>query len=135
MDIFNVFYNTFINVQLEPLMLILALIVIDYILGIIGAIVNDDFSSTKMRQGLFHKMAYLVILIVALIVQRLGEFYDLGIAFTAAVYGLVCTWIIITEIGSILENLTVINPKFADNDFMKIFAKTENNSTKDDENA
>lgn len=135
MDIFNIFYNTFINVQLEPLMLILALIIIDYIMGIIGAIVNDNFSSTKMRQGLFHKMTYLVILIVALIVQRLGEFYDLGIAFTAAVYGLVCTWIIITELGSILENLTAINPKFADNDFMKIFAKTENDSTKDGENA
>lgn len=106
-----------------PYLLIFALIVIDYFTGIFGAVKTDSFSSSKMRQGLFHKLAYLLVIVVAFIIEELAAFYDLG--FVNGIVALVCVWIIITEIGSILENLVVINPAFADNSFMAIFARRE----------
>lgn len=102
-------------------MLILSLVVIDYITGIIGACINGDFSSSKMREGLFHKLTYLIAVVVAYIIEALAVHYDLG--FVTGIVVLVCTWIIITEVGSILENLIIINPSLADNSFMSIFAR------------
>lgn len=119
------FLAWFMAIEWEPLILILALIVIDYILGTLGAILSGSFSSSKMRTGLVHKFTYLIVMMVALIVERLSLHYDIGLVFSAGFFVMVCVWIIITELGSILENLVVINPKFADNAFMRIFAKRE----------
>lgn len=119
----------------EPILLIIALIVIDFITGIIGAVVNDSFSSKIMRQGLWHKLAYFIILAVVVILERLSVYYDLGFVnlnsgfgysvAAATMLSLVIVWIILTEVGSILENIVVINPKLKDNTFMAIFAKRE----------
>lgn len=119
------FFNYITGLEVEPIILILALIIIDYILGLVGALTNGNFSSSKMREGLVHKFTYLVVMFVALIIERLAFHYDIGLVFSAGFFTMVCVWIIMTELGSILENLVVINPKFADNAFMAIFAKRE----------
>lgn len=119
------FFNYLTGIEVEPIILILILIIIDYLLGITGAVVNGDFQSSKMRQGLVHKFTYLIVMFVALIIERLSFHYDIGLVFSAGFFTMICVWIIITELGSILENLVVINPKFADNKFMSIFAKRE----------
>lgn len=111
--------------------LIFALIVIDYVLGVIGAVINKTFSSSVMRQGLVNKFTYLVAIIIAEIIALLSGYLDLGFNFADAIVGLVCVWISLTEIGSILENIVKINPKMGEDGFLKIFSSSQT-SRKDD---
>lgn len=109
----------------EPFILVLALVVIDYVTGIIGSVVTKSFSSTIMRTGLWHKLAYLVAIIVGLVLERLSAHYELGFVFAGTITTMIVIWIIITEVGSIMENLVKINPNLANNTFMRIFSRRE----------
>lgn len=105
--------------------LIFALVVIDYVLGVIGAVINKTFSSSVMRQGLVHKFTYLVAIAIAEIIVLLSGYLDLGFDFVDAIVGLVCVWISLTEIGSILENIVKINPKLGEDGFLQIFSNSK----------
>lgn len=105
--------------------LIFALIVIDYVLGVIGAVINNTFSSSTMRQGLVNKFTYLVAIVIAEIIVLLSGYLDLGFDFGDAIVGLVCVWISLTEIGSILENIVKINPKLGEDGFLQIFSNSQ----------
>lgn len=113
----------------EPLILLFILVTMDFATGVIGAIVNGTYNSSKMRQGLLHALTYVFALALAIILQEISKFYDLGLVYTTALYALVYIWIVLTETGSILENLVKINPVLADNKFMSIFA----NQAKDEQ--
>ena len=111
--------------------LIFALIVIDYVLGVIGAVISKTFSSSVMRQGLIHKFTYLVAIVIAEIIVLLSGYLDLGFYFVDAIVGLVCVWISLTEFGSILENIVKINPKLGEDGFLQIFSNSQSHR-KDD---
>lgn len=53
------------------------------------------------------------------------EYYDLPMVYAGVLYSLTYVWIVVTETGSILENLVLINPDLADNSFMRIFDRRE----------
>lgn len=113
----------------EPIILLFILVAMDFATGVIGAICNGVYNSSKMRQGLLHALTYVFAIALAIILQEISKFYDLGLVYTTALYALVYIWIVLTETGSILENLVKINPAFADNKFMSIFA----NQAKDEQ--
>lgn len=97
----------------------------DYLTGIIKAIIQGDLSSEKMRTGLGHKLAYLLLAIIAWFIDTINVHVSLGFPislFTCTVSGL-C----LIEITSILENITAINPELKNAPFMSIFA--QNNTT------
>lgn len=111
--------------------LIFALIVIDYVLGVIGAVISKTFSSSVMREGLIHKFTYLIAIVIAEIIVLLSGYLDLGFDFVDAIVGLVCVWISLTEIGSILENIVKINPELGEDGFLQIFSNSQSHR-KDD---
>lgn len=113
----------------EPLIFLFILVAMDFATGVIGAICNGVYNSSKMRQGLLHALTYVFAIALAIILQEISKFYDLGLVYATALYSLVYIWIILTETGSILENLVKINPALADNKFMSIFA----NQAKDEQ--
>lgn len=76
-----------------PLILIFA----DILSGFIQSIINNDFSSSTMRRGLYHKA--LEILVIALGFMFQFAFNAPFIALSVVIY------IVIMEVGSILENL------------------------------
>lgn len=108
--------------------LLFALVIIDYALGVAGAVINKTFSSTVMRVGLAHKATYVVAIAVTELTVTLSGYLDLGYVYVGSMVALVCVWIALTEIGSILENLVKINPELSDNKFLQIFT----NDKKDD---
>lgn len=110
---------------------IFGLVVIDYGLGMIGAVVRGNWDSGIMRLGLLHKLSYLFAVVVGWIVQYLVSVFELPYVNGVAIVTLICVWIIITEVSSILENLCVINPNLATNSFMSIFAKRDKTETVD----
>lgn len=109
----------------EPMILIFALVAIDYVVGTIAHTVREGFQSSKMREGLLHKFAYVVMLCVCLIIKALTSYYELPFIYGDACFTLVCVWIVVTEVGSILENIVLLNPDLADKKFLHIFDKRE----------
>lgn len=99
-------------------------VIVDYVTGIANAILHDNLSSEKMRQGLWHKFAYLMLTLVAYCVDMINLHVQLGLPVSV----FVCTvgGISLIELTSILENITAINPELADAPFMSVFA---NNNT------
>ena len=99
--------------------IVFLLVLIDYITGVVNAIMHGELSSEKMRQGLWRKFAYLAVVCVALIVEYGSDYINLGIELP--VFIPVCTGICLIEITSIMENCVKINPELNDSNILNIF--------------
>lgn len=98
----------------------LVMMALDILTGFAGAVKNGDVSSTKMREGLFHKGGMVVCIVVAWILECLVLFVpELGISVPLLVPA--CIVVILTEVASIMENVLVLNPSLADSKLLKIF--------------
>lgn len=95
---------------------------IDYVTGVVKAIMRDNLSSRKMREGLGHKFAYLMLVLVAWFIDEVNRHIDLGLPMSV----FVCTvgGVCLIELTSILENVTEINPELKNAPFMRIFAQS-----------
>ena len=101
-------------------------IVTDYVTGVAKAIMQDNLSSKKMREGLGHKFTYIILVLVAWFIDEINLHVDLGLPVSV----FVCTvgGICLIELTSILENITAINPELADAPFMQIFSQNTPNA-------
>lgn len=111
--------------------IVFMLVLIDYITGVVNAIMHGELSSEKMRQGLGHKFAYLAIICVALIVEYGSDYINLGIELP--VFIPVCAGICLIEITSTVENCVKINPELSSSNILNIFKidKKESNDKED----
>lgn len=105
-------------------------IIVDYVTGIAKAIMQDNLSSKKMREGLGHKFAYFILVLVAWFIDEINLHVDLGLPVSV----FVCTvgGICLIELTSILENITVINPELAGAPFMQIFSQSTSGKHKEE---
>jgi toxin secretion/phage lysis holin len=112
--------------------IVFLLVLIDYITGVVNAIMHGELSSERMRQGLGHKFAYLAIICVALIVEYGSGYINLGIELP--VFMPVCAGICLIEITSIMENCAKINPELNNSNILNIFKvdKKESNGKEED---
>lgn len=74
------------------------LIVIDVILGTIGACTNEDFKSSRMRHGLSKKAGEMAILVI-------GELFCFAIRLPQYIMTFFSLYIIVMELSSIIENM------------------------------
>lgn len=96
----------------------------DLVTGIIKAVANKEMDSTKMRQGLWHKIAFLLAIglgVLCEIAIPYAAFEYAGVDISVPVLPFVCGFIILIELTSVLENLGEINPELKDAKFMEIF--------------
>lgn len=105
-------------------------IIVDYVTGIAKAIMQDNLSSKKMREGLGHKFAYFILVLVAWFIDEINLHVDLGLPVSV----FICTvgGICLIELTSILENITVINPELAGAPFMQIFSQSTSGKHKEE---
>lgn len=96
-------------------------IVLDFITGLCKAFKEKNFTSSLMREGLFHKCASIIWVVFGVLVDYAQTFVDLGV--TVPIAGMVCTYIILMECGSIMENLGKINPKIIPQKIREHFGK------------
>ena len=101
-------------------------IVTDYVTGVAKAIMQDNLSSKKMREGLGHKFAYFILVLTAWFIDEINLHVDLGLPVSV----FICTvgGISLIELTSILENIIAINPELADAPFMSIFSQNTSNA-------
>lgn len=89
--------------------------ILDYITGSAAACASGRWSSAQARQGIWHKMGMVVVVIVAagadlLVSIVLGHLplVQLPFEYPGLVCPVVLVWYIITELGSVAENAVVM---------------------------
>ena len=107
------------------------IIVLDIITGILKAYITGTLSSKKMREGLIHKSTYAVIMTMGKLLEYGETQIDLG--YNAPLFGPICAYIIITEITSILENITEINPELKNSKIIQLIYREPDHEKKEKE--
>jgi toxin secretion/phage lysis holin len=114
--------NTIIN----AFALMSALIISDYITGIIKAVINKNVQSSAMRIGLWHKFVYYIVAAIALIIDTESHAIDLG--FTVPLFIPTIAGICLIEISSIMENAGEIDPELKTSGIFNLFNKEKDNN-------
>lgn len=119
--------------ELITIGIVFLLVVIDYVTGVVNAIMQGELSSEKMREGLGHKFTYLAIICVAFIVEYGSDYINLGIELP--VFIPVCAGICLIEITSIMENCVKINPELNNSNILNTFKvdKKESNGKEEED--
>lgn len=99
---------------------------LDFISGIIKAFVVKNLNSTTMREGLFHKMGSTLCIILGALCQYSIKYFDIGINVQVAYC--VCSYIVLMEILSIIENIGAINPELIPQNIKELFLKLKGGS-------
>lgn len=82
---------------------------LDLITGIVGAIKDgEQIKSSKLRDGLFKKVGFIFCYALGIVINY-AESY-LTLPFGVDLVPVICTYAIITEVVSIVENISKINP-------------------------
>lgn len=119
-----------INVSTEEVWLIggtLLLMPLDWVTGYMQAVANKCVQSTKMREGIIHKLSEVCIIVLAVILQCLiAHAGDLG--WSVPLVWAATLYLLIMEVNSIIENLKAAFPDLANS---KLFAIFENSNDKE----
>lgn len=112
---------------IAPFAITAILIIMDYGTGVANAIMHHQISSEKMRNGLWHKFAYIVVICTATLIEWGAQWLDLG--FDLPLVAPVLISIALIEITSILENCVKINPELKAYKVLNIFSKSQDEKT------
>lgn len=101
---------------------VLVMTLLDVLFGLLNAVfIQHDFESEKMRHGIGHKCVSFGFMMVADVVDgTLIGGLDLG--FTSPVLVAACIYLIIMEIGSLMEIFAEIRPEVRDTPLWQLFA-------------
>ena len=85
------------------------LMALDYLTGTWAAMMAGEWCSKKARDGAWHKLGSIVVIVVSIIADGVmlvicGNLPMLNIAWPGVILPLMLAWYILTELGSILEN-------------------------------
>lgn len=100
---------SYFNILLIPVLVLFAVMVIDYCTGMASAYKNKEIKSKTGLIGILKKLSYLVLVCVGGVVDYLicAGLASVGIDYSSYCFGLiVAVWLIINELISILENLS-----------------------------
>ena len=107
------------NIVAVPVLMLCAVMLIDYITGMVNAWKSKELSSKKGAFGIVKKICYLALVCVGMGVDWLiySGLRQVGVALDYTIFFgvLVTVWLIINELISILENLEGVGvplPKF-----------------------
>lgn len=105
--------SAYMRMMFVPLVILFAVMVIDYMSGMLKAWGNDELSSKVGLKGIIKKLCYLMLVCVAGVVDWLifSGLKQVGISLNFGFcFGLIVTiWLIINELISILENLEALH--------------------------
>lgn len=81
---------------------------LDLITGIVGTIRNgEQIKSSKLRDGLFKKVGFVFCYALAVLINYAENL--LTLPFAVDLVPVICTYAVITEVVSIIENISKIN--------------------------
>ena len=95
----------------------IATMILDYITGSAAAARAHEWSSSRARDGLWHKAGMIVAVIVSVLGDMLiGLLLNSGVValpftYSVLISPLVTAWYIVTELGSIIENAAALGAR------------------------
>lgn len=98
-----------------------AFILLDFVTGLVKAFSSKSYNSSVMREGLFHKTGSIMVIVFGGLVDYAQGFMDLGVSIPVA--SSICVYICLMEIGSIIENVCIINPRIIPDKIQSYFHK------------
>lgn len=98
----------------------------DVLVGFITAAVNNEISSTKMRKGLLHKVLLLILIVICLAIELAIE-HTVKLPYDVPTCEVVCAYIVIMELASVLENISKGYPALKDSTLFKLFSLNDKN--------
>lgn len=98
-------------------------VVLDVVSGVMKAAKAGELSSSKMREGLWHKSGYVLIVCLAVLIEVGSQHVNIGFEMPLIIPA--CLYIIGSEVMSIYENAKVINPDLNDSKLSQYFEKKE----------
>lgn len=107
-----------------------AAISLDIATGISQAIYNHTLDSKILRNGMFHKLSYVFAVVLALFLEWACQYLELG--FECKVFIPLAVYIVVTEVVSVLENLTKLNPDLVNSPIFKLLSSAQNRRKDDD---
>lgn len=105
----------------------LAFVALDVVTGLAKAVAKRELDSTKMRDGLFHKGAFVLAIVLAILCEVSMRHMDLG--FSVPLLASVSAYVVLTELTSILENLAELNPELGGSRLMSIFHSSKSDAS------
>ena len=103
----------------------------DVLVGFIVAVINSNLSSTKMRKGLLHKVLMLILIAMCLAIELAIE-HTVQLPYDIPTCEVVCGYIVVMELISVLENIGRGYPKFTDSALFKLFNLTDKDNESED---
>lgn len=97
----------------------LAFIVLDVVFGLTKAAHAGALSSSKMREGLWHKSAFVGVIALAAVIEVASGHLELG--FDVPLIVPACCYIVLNEVMSIVESLAEINPELKGSKLLQLF--------------
>lgn len=116
--------------SLISIVIALCLNAADIVVGLISAIKTKTVSSSTLRDGLFKKIGFIFCYALAFVLDYYGSYIGFNIGVN--ILPLVIAYTAITEITSILENVSEINPDLATSKLLALFQITKNDDSDSD---
>ena len=89
--------------------ILLGFIILDIVSGFTAAAYNMEISSQVMRKGIFHKIAYIIIVVLAELCDYSATYMDLGVPLEIAPF--IIAYLCGMELVSTLENVAKMLPE------------------------
>lgn len=105
--------------QFYPVILALVFNALDIISGVIAGIRNKDIQSSKLRDGLFKKVGFIFCYLLAWVVDTYGKM--IGFEIAVKILPIIILYVCTTELVSIIENISKINPDLLPTKLMEMF--------------
>lgn len=110
-----------------PFLIVCIFVVLDVVFGLSKAFATHSYDSSKMRSGLWHKSAIIGIVLLAYILQLVTALMDFSVIGIEAgtsipITAAVTAYVVLMEVGSILESIVQINPELGGKGLMKHFS-------------
>lgn len=122
------FFIEFTEPELWFIAMALVLSVMDVLTGFVGAAIRGQISSTKMREGLGHKMVLVLMIVMAVLLQGFTTHIgDTG--WNVPLIMPVCGYIAVMEVASIVENAKGAYPEIADSPLFRLFDNSRDDET------
>lgn len=117
-------------------LVVLACIFLDVVSGLVKALKNGEFSSSRMRKGLYNKVAVIIVLLLAWVAQIgfdmmiLPQEYESLQTVLSIVFPAVGVYLVLMEAGSVLENAGEIVPELKNKKLWALFGIDEKEQSK-----
>lgn len=105
--------------NVEPVVVALCFNILDLLTGCIAAIKNKEIQSSKLRDGMFKKIGFLICYFLAWLIDTEGG--AVGFSFGVNILPVVILYSCTTELVSVLENVSKINSDLLPEKLMELF--------------